>query len=117
MKVWLEDNNQPIFGEGRCRLMEAICRYGSINGVLHELGHYYYKHDPSAVGIASQIEESEADQFAIDVMARMKVIPYGVAVFDSIIATLLISGALTCWGTALMTFKAYSELDVINIKN
>jgi molybdate transport system regulatory protein len=43
MKVWLEDNNQPVFGEGRQRLLEAICRYGSINRAAKELGLSYRK--------------------------------------------------------------------------
>ena len=43
MKVWLEDKNQPVFGEGRRRLLEAICRYGSINRVAIELGHSFRK--------------------------------------------------------------------------
>jgi molybdate transport system regulatory protein len=41
--VWLEDNDQPVFGEGRCRLLEAICRYGSINRAAKELGLPYRK--------------------------------------------------------------------------
>ncbi|MES0371178.1 MAG: LysR family transcriptional regulator [Mariprofundaceae bacterium] len=43
MKVWLEDNDQPVFGEGRRRLLEAICRYGSINRAAKELGQPYRK--------------------------------------------------------------------------
>jgi molybdate transport system regulatory protein len=43
MKVWLEDKNQPVFGEGRQRLLEAICRYGSINRAAKELGLPYRK--------------------------------------------------------------------------
>ena len=34
---------------------------------------------------------------------------FGIAVIDTIILTLLISGALTCFGTALVMFKAYFD--------
>lgn len=38
MKVWLADKNQPVSGEGRRQLLEAICRYGSINCAAKKLG-------------------------------------------------------------------------------
>jgi len=34
----------------------------------------------------------------------------GIAVVDSIVATLLLTGAFTCWATALMAFKAYGDV-------
>lgn len=34
---------------------------------------------------------------------------FGIAIVDSIILTLAISGALTCWAFALSLFKAYFE--------
>jgi|GEM_PF-101360 len=43
IKVWLEDRDQPVFGEGRRRLLEAVQRYGSINRAAAELGQPYRK--------------------------------------------------------------------------
>ncbi len=42
-KVWLENNGEPVFGEGRRRLLECIHRYGSINRAAAELGQPYRK--------------------------------------------------------------------------
>ena len=42
-KIWLEDNGEPVFGEGRRRLLECIHRYGSINRAAAELGQPYRK--------------------------------------------------------------------------
>jgi molybdate transport system regulatory protein len=30
-KIWLEIKNEPVFGSGRCALLKAIDKYGSIN--------------------------------------------------------------------------------------
>ncbi len=42
-KVWLESHGEPVFGEGRRRLLEYIHRYGSINRAAAELGQPYRK--------------------------------------------------------------------------
>jgi len=42
-KVWLESHGEPVFGEGRRRLLECIHRYGSINRAAAELGQPYRK--------------------------------------------------------------------------
>jgi molybdate transport system regulatory protein len=42
-KVWLESDGEPVFGEGRRRLLEGIHRYGSINRAAAELGQPYRK--------------------------------------------------------------------------
>jgi len=42
-KFWLESHGEPVFGEGRRRLLEYIRRYGSINRAAAELGQPYRK--------------------------------------------------------------------------
>jgi len=42
-KVWLESYGEPVFGEGRRRLLESIYRFGSINRAAAELGQPYRK--------------------------------------------------------------------------
>lgn len=43
LKVWLEFNGQPFFGEGRYRLLSAVSRTGSINAAAKELKISYRK--------------------------------------------------------------------------
>jgi molybdate transport system regulatory protein len=43
LKIWLEENDQPVFGEGRRRLLECVHRHGSINQAAKELGQPYRK--------------------------------------------------------------------------
>jgi len=43
LKIWLEDKGKPVFGQGRCRLLEAIHQYGSINRASKELEQPYRK--------------------------------------------------------------------------
>lgn len=43
LKIWLEDKGNPVFGQGRRRLLEAIHQYGSINRASRELGQPYRK--------------------------------------------------------------------------
>lgn len=40
-KVWLEVKGEPVFGEGKKRLLEAIERHGSINRAAREAGVSY----------------------------------------------------------------------------
>ena len=40
-KVWLELNGEPVFGEGRKRLLLAIDRFGSISRAASEVGISY----------------------------------------------------------------------------
>ncbi len=47
--------------------------------LLHELSHWHFKHAPySKLSVQqAQQQELQADAFALEVMSRMKVIPYG----------------------------------------
>jgi molybdate transport system regulatory protein len=40
-KVWLEAEGEPVFGEGRKQLLEAIERHGSINRAARQTGISY----------------------------------------------------------------------------
>jgi molybdate transport system regulatory protein len=42
-KLWIEENNKPVFGSGRSALLEAIDRSGSINRAAQELNMSYRK--------------------------------------------------------------------------
>jgi len=42
-KLWIEENNKPVFGSGRRMLLEAIDRCGSINRAAQELNMSYRK--------------------------------------------------------------------------
>ena len=42
-KVWIEENNKPVFGSGRKALLEAIERNGSINRAAQEMNMSYRK--------------------------------------------------------------------------
>lgn len=42
-KIWLEIDGRPFLGGGRCRLLEAVARCGSINAAAKELGLSYRK--------------------------------------------------------------------------
>jgi molybdate transport system regulatory protein len=42
-KLWIEENNKPVFGSGRKVLLEAIDRCGSINRAAQELNMSYRK--------------------------------------------------------------------------
>jgi molybdate transport system regulatory protein len=42
-KLWIEENNKPVFGSGRKALLEAIERSGSINRAAQEMNMSYRK--------------------------------------------------------------------------
>ena len=42
-KLWIEENNKPVFGSGRRMLLEAIDRSGSINRAAQEMNMSYRK--------------------------------------------------------------------------
>ena len=42
-KLWIEENNKPVFGSGRKALLEAIERTGSINRAAREMHMSYRK--------------------------------------------------------------------------
>jgi len=42
-KLWIEENNKPVFGSGRKLLLEAIERNGSINLAAQEMNMSYRK--------------------------------------------------------------------------
>ena len=42
-KVWLEIDGQPLLGDGRARLLQAIAATGSINAARQKLGFSYRK--------------------------------------------------------------------------
>lgn len=42
-KLWIEIKGEPVFGNGRRRLLEAIERYGSINRAAREINVSYRK--------------------------------------------------------------------------
>ena len=42
-KVWLEINGQPLLGDGRSRLLQAIAATGSINAACEQLDMSYRK--------------------------------------------------------------------------
>lgn len=42
-KFWTEIDGKPVLGKGRCLLLEAIDRYGSINRAAKELNISYRK--------------------------------------------------------------------------
>ena len=41
IKLWLEQDGQVLFGEGRLQLLEALDRTGSLAGAARELGMSY----------------------------------------------------------------------------
>lgn len=41
VKVWIEEGGEPVFGEGRARLLEEIERTGSISAAARSLGMSY----------------------------------------------------------------------------
>ncbi len=49
--------------------------------VLHELSHWHFKHAPYSKisALQAQQQEIQADAFALQVMARMSIIPYGMS--------------------------------------
>ncbi|MCK7494193.1 MAG: LysR family transcriptional regulator [Comamonadaceae bacterium] len=42
-KIWIEVNNEPVFGRGRRFLLEAIDKHGSINRAAKEINISYRK--------------------------------------------------------------------------
>ncbi len=42
-KLWIEENNKPVFGSGRRLLLEAIDRSGSINRAVREMNMSFRK--------------------------------------------------------------------------
>lgn len=42
-KLWIEIDGEPVFGRGRCFLLHAIDKYGSINQAAREINISYRK--------------------------------------------------------------------------
>jgi len=40
-KIWVELDGEPVFGDGKARILEALARGGSIRAVAEELGISY----------------------------------------------------------------------------
>jgi len=59
---------------------QKILKSGLVYLLLHELGHWHYRHSPYNEISTKQAQEQEkqADSMALDVMGRMHIIPYGI---------------------------------------
>jgi hypothetical protein len=60
-------------------MSQKTLKSGMLFILLHELSHWHFKHAPySKLSVLqAQQQELQADAFALEVMSRMKVIPYG----------------------------------------
>jgi len=59
--------------------------------LLHELGHIYHRHDTS--GRDRQAQEAEADEFALNVLQRLPLLPVGAALYFIAAANLQLNRA------------------------
>ena len=83
--------------------------------LLHELAHWHFKHEAygNLTHTEAQKQEQQADDFALDVMARMKTPPYGMVIWF-LATSLVMSDRATTHPLSNDRLKAIAELLLVS---